>query len=88
MCLATAFSIIKCDGVGLMFDVSSFFVEAICTFITLNVDMYGYPLQDTGFSFVVQLFKKGNNITGYVGLLFLMASIADLENLRRLLILL
>ncbi|GFV26279.1 hypothetical protein TNCV_4586181 [Trichonephila clavipes] len=61
-------SIIKCDGGALMFDVSSFFGEAICTFITLNVDMCGYPLQDTGFSFAVQLFQNGNNITGDVGL--------------------
>ncbi|GFX26095.1 hypothetical protein TNCV_2274351 [Trichonephila clavipes] len=71
-------SIVKCDGGALMFEVSSFFGEAICTFITLNVDMCGYPLQD----FLLLCSCSRRVIISQEMLVspFLMASIADLES--------
>ncbi|GFV96090.1 reverse transcriptase domain-containing protein [Trichonephila clavipes] len=53
-----------------MFDVSSFFGEAICTFITLNVDMCGYPLQDKSKSSLQKLLDSLCSISSSIGLRF------------------
>ncbi|GFS50811.1 hypothetical protein TNCV_4847291 [Trichonephila clavipes] len=75
-------SIVKCDGGALMIDVSSFFGETIyrhihypqCSHVWVSIA--GYRI-----SFCVQLFQKGNNITGDVGLSVSYGFfIADLES--------